>query len=67
MASASYKLLPWTVLSFSLPHKEIHGSFHVFHIERSALSDQFLDVEITEPCRTRVIGNIQRIYTCVAR
>lgn len=62
MASASYELLPWAVLSFSLLHKEIHGSLHVFHIQRSALSDQFLDVEIAEPCRTRVIGNIQRVY-----
>ena len=62
MASASYKLLPWAVLSFSLLHKEIHGSLYVFHIQLSALSDQFLDVEFAEPCRARVIRNIQRIY-----
>jgi hypothetical protein len=62
MASASYELLPWAVLSLSLLHEEIHGSLHVFHIQRSALSDQFLDVEIPEPSRPRVIRNIQRIY-----
>ena len=62
MASACYELLPRAVLSFSLLHKEIHGSLHVFHIQRSAFSHQFLDVEIAEPCRTRVIRNIQRIY-----
>jgi hypothetical protein len=64
MASSGYELLPWAVLPFSLLHKEIHGSFHVFHIQRSALSDQFLDVEIAEPCRTRIIRNIQCIYVC---
>ena len=39
MASASYELLPGAVLSFSLLHEEIHSSLHVFHIQRSALSD----------------------------
>lgn len=67
MASTGYELLPWTVLSFSLLHKEIHGSLYVFHIQRSTLSDQFLDVEIAEPCRTRVIGNIQCIYSICVR
>jgi len=62
MASASNELLPWAVLSFSLLHEEIHGSLHIFHVQRSALSDQFLDVEIAEPCRSCVIRNIQRIY-----
>lgn len=62
MASAGYELLPRAELSFSLLHKEVHGSLHVFHIQRSTLSHQFLDIEIAEPCRTCVIRTIQRIY-----
>jgi hypothetical protein len=62
MASTGYELLPWATLSSTLPHKVIHGSLHIFHVQRAAFSDQLLDVKFTEPCRACVVRKVQRVY-----
>jgi hypothetical protein len=66
MASTGYELLPWATLSFTLFHKVIHGSLHIFHVQRATLSNQLMDVKFAEPSRACVVRNIQRVYACVA-
>ena len=62
MTSTGYQLLPWAILSFTLFDKVIHGSLHIFHVQRPALSDQLLDVKFAVPCRTCIVRNIQCVY-----